>query len=37
VMTRQMGGDGTLMAGIVTATILGAAVTLPVVIMLTAV
>jgi predicted permease len=36
VMTRQMGGDGTLMAGIVTATILGAAVTLPVVIMLTA-
>jgi predicted permease len=37
VMTRQMGGDGTLMAGIVTATILGAAVTLPVVIMLTAI
>ncbi|MDA1089690.1 MAG: AEC family transporter [Proteobacteria bacterium] len=35
IMTRQMGGDGTLMAGIVTATILGAAVTLPLVIMLT--
>ncbi len=35
VMTRQMGGDGTQMAGIVTATILCAAVTLPVVIMLT--
>ena len=29
VMSRQLGGDGSLMAGIVTATTLGAAVTLP--------
>jgi len=35
VMTQQMGGDGTLLAGIVTATILSAAVTLPLVIILT--
>ncbi len=34
VMSRQLGGDGPLMAGIITATTLAAAVTLPVVIML---
>ncbi len=32
VMTRQMGGDGPLMAGIVTATTLCAAITLPVIV-----
>ena len=34
VMSRQLGGDGSLMAGIVTATTLGAAVTLPLVLVL---
>ena len=34
VMSRQLGGDGPLMAGIVTATTLGAAVTLPLVVVL---
>ncbi|NQV84581.1 MAG: AEC family transporter [Rhodospirillales bacterium] len=34
VMTRQMGGDGPLMAGIITATTITAGVTLPVVILL---
>ncbi len=34
VMTRQMGGDGTLMAGIVTATTLAAGITLPLVVVL---
>jgi predicted permease len=34
VMTRQMGGDGTLMAGIVTATTLAAGITLPLVVLM---
>jgi len=34
VMSRQLGGDGSLMAGIVTATTLGAAVTLPLAVVL---
>ena len=34
VMSRQLGGDGPLMAGIVTATTLGAAVMLPLVVVL---
>ncbi len=36
VMTRQMGGDGILMAGIVTATTLAAGITLPLVVVLVA-
>ncbi|MBT7943117.1 MAG: AEC family transporter, partial [Alphaproteobacteria bacterium] len=35
VMTRQMGGDGPLMAGIITATTIAAGVTLPVAILWT--
>jgi hypothetical protein len=34
VMSRQLGGDGPLMAGIITATTIAAGVTLPMVIML---
>ena len=34
VMSRQLGGDGSLIAGIVTATTLGAAVTLPLAVVL---
>ena len=36
VMTRQLGGDGPLMAGIITATTIAAGVTLPVVLLLAA-